>query len=469
MHRSLAPLALLALVLVIVACATPSSGTSPATAIPAPQATATSAGTTKVPPTQVATSSGQVEITSERVGLPDASKSFSVHLHIAFSQDSTVKAYAEAARQRMTEWVQAHPEWAVETRIFSNSVASLPGLLEEARAGRGADCANIVPEYFPLFKNAGYLQPITQYFTPEEMQDFFPYVRNTVTLDGEVYAYWFYTDERVIYRRTDLVPDAPTTWDELQAAALEATKKDPKVAGFLFNGGRWAGTWADWIAYFWGQGGELTDKNNVPIFAEGQNREYMLNVLNFIKGLVDSGASPERVANITTYSTFIEEATAGTVAMFMATDSQYAQLKQALPEEEFAKWQVSPLPGRVAGESATTAGGWSFGVLTPDPEKAAACMDFLKFVYGPEFNAATGLLPSRASTYKKFDRFSEPFYQTLAKGLEKGHPQPILPYTPALSAAFQVMVGDVLTGAATPEQALDTMATEAKAAYEQTK
>jgi multiple sugar transport system substrate-binding protein len=361
-----------------------------------------------------------------------------------------------------------HPDWAIETRIFTNSVGSLPGLLEDTRVGRGPDCANIVPEFFTPFKDNGYLQPITEFFTEEEMNDFFPYIRDTVRLGtDDVWAYWFYTDVRVIYYRTDLVPVAPTTWDELRDFALAAEAQDSSVDGFLYNGGRWAGTWADWISYFRSQGGELVDDDFRPIFAEGENREYMLNMLNFMKDLVDSGASPQRVVNYTTYADFIEAATNGTVAMFMGVDSQYAQLRGALPAEEFEKWAVTRLPGRTPDQAATLSGGWSFGVLTEDPEKAAMCVDFLKSVYGPEFNGVTGLLPPRASTYGEFELFDTPVYQSFAESLQFGRPQPITPYTSALSEGFQIMVGDVLTGAATPEEALDEMLALAQSAFEQ--
>lgn len=408
-----------------------------------------------------------IVITSDRVGFPDATKTFSVHIHVAFSQDSGTAVYADAARAGMTNWVMNHPDWAIETRIFTNSVGSLPGLLEDARVGRGPDCANIVPEFFPIFRDNGYLQPITEFFTDDEMADFFPYIRETVRLGTEeVYAYWFYTDVRVLYYRTDLIPAAPTTWNELRDLALAAEAQDPTVDGFLFNGGRWAGTWADWISYFWSQGGVLTGENIEPIFNEGENREYMLNLLGFMKDLVDSGASPQRVVNSAAYSEFVEAASNNTVAMFMGVDSLYAQLRGALPAEEFEKWAVARLPGRTADQTATLSGGWSFGILTEDAEKAATCIDFLKSVYGPEFNAATGLLPSRASTYAEYEIFNTPVYQAFADALQFGHPQPITPYTPALSEAFQIMVGDVLTGAASLEAALDEMASQVQTAFE---
>ena len=105
--------------------------------------------------------------------------------------------------------------------------------LEKARVGEAPDCANVDSFTIPLFIEQGVLQPIDDYLSQEQLDDLFPYVRDVMTgPDDHVYAWWWSTDLRVIYRRTDLVPDAPTTWDELIEFAKEAERKDPKVDGY---------------------------------------------------------------------------------------------------------------------------------------------------------------------------------------------------------------------------------------------
>jgi multiple sugar transport system substrate-binding protein len=364
----------------------------------------------------------------------------------------------------MIEWVKAHPDWAIEPRIFTNSAGSLPGLLEEARAGRAPDCANLTPPFFAAFIDNGFLQPITGYLTEDEVQNFFPYVRESSTFDDEIYTYWLQTGTRVIYYRTDLVPQAPGTWDQVREFALAAKAEDPSVDGFLFNAGRWNGTYTDLIAWYWSQGGEVADEDGKPVFHEGDNREYMLNLLYFLKDLVDSDASPQRVVNITTYRDMVEAASNGTVAIFFSTSNSWSQMEEALPEEEMAKWAVAPMPGPSADQPGqAVCSGWSVGVLTEDGDKAAMCMDFVKTVFGPDWHAATGLLPPRRSEFE--EAFDEPVFQVFAEGLEQGRTTPVLPYSAALSDAFNVMIGDVLTGVAA-EEALDTMAETVQAAYE---
>jgi multiple sugar transport system substrate-binding protein len=131
-----------------------------------------------------------------------------------------------------------------------------------------------------LFIQQGALAPVTEYFTQEEIDDLFPFIQAGITgPDGELYAWWWNTDLRLLYRNQELVPDAPQDWAELKAAALTAAEQGKE--GVIFNGGRWEGTTFDWLAQFWAQGGELVDDSGKPIFGEGEDREKMLSALNF--------------------------------------------------------------------------------------------------------------------------------------------------------------------------------------------
>jgi multiple sugar transport system substrate-binding protein len=285
-----------------------------------------------------------------------------------------------------------------------------------------------------------------------------------------MYAYWFATDGRILYRRTDLVPEAPRTWDELILAAKEAEGKDSKVDGYLFNGGRWEGTTFDNLAHFWSQGGELVDEQGKPIFGEEPHRTYMLNEMNFLKETVESGASPQRVATIKDYAEFEAAAQAQQVAMFQGGDFQYPTLKETLPPEEFKKWEVSLLPTRSAGDTPSSgSGGWTIGSFSDDPKKVEMCMKFTKDVFIGGMNEVTGQLPTNPKYFDTINRFDEPIYDDFRVMLEHGKARPGVPVYPTMSEEIQVAIGTVLTEEATPEEALDRAYKASLAAYEEQK
>ncbi|CAA9457355.1 MAG: FIG00985349: hypothetical protein [uncultured Rubrobacteraceae bacterium] len=410
-------------------------------------------------------------LTLDRIGREDAPKTMTLQLNNSYTHQSSTPTWADGFERLFTKFAEDHPDWKLELKIVPDeqSTQAQARLLEQARAGRAPDCANVDSFVVAQFIEQDALQPMDEYFDQEEIDGLFPFVKDVVVGDdGKLYAYWWATDLRLLYRRSDLVPEAPRTWDELIRAAQEAEQKDSKVDGYLFNGGRWEGTVFDNLAHFWSQGGELVDGQGKPIFHEGQNREYMLNTMEFLKEAVDSGASPERVATIKDYSEFESAAQAGTVAMFQGGDFQYPPLEESLPPEEFKKWEVSFIPTMNQGDlQRTGTGGWTMGAFSDDPEKVEMCAEFTKEVYVGEGNQVTGQLPTNPEIFEQEKKFQDPIYDTFREGLKEGEARPGVPVYPEISNQLQIAIGTVLTGEATPEEALDEAADASMAAYEQ--
>jgi multiple sugar transport system substrate-binding protein len=401
----------------------------------------------------------------DRIGREDAPNTMEVQLNVTYTHQAPTPSWAEGFERLFTKFAQDHPDWRLDLKIIpgSQTTQEQARLLEAARVGRAPACANVDSFVVPQFIQQEALKPIDEYFTQEEIDGLYPFVRDIVVGDdGKVYAYWWATDLRLLYRRKDLVPEAPKTTDELIEAALTAKKKDPNVDGYLYNGGRWEGTTFDNLAYFWSQGGELVDGEGNPVFAEGRNREYMLNLFGFIKETVESGASPQRVSTIKDYTQFQAAAQDGSVAMFLGGDFQWPALKESLPPEEFEKWEVTAdpvIPTLNPGDRpATGTGGWTNAAFADDPEKVKMAMEFTKQVYIGEGNQVTGQLPTNPELFDRYDKFSDPIYDTFREGLKYGMARPGFAIYPQISSQLQVAVGTVLTGEATPEQALDRAA-----------
>src|SRR3712207_530057 len=155
-----------------------------------------------------------------------------LQLNNSYTHQSSTPSWADGFERLFTQFAKDHPDWKLELEIVPDdqTTQEQARLLEEARVGRAPDCANVDSFVVAQFIEQGALKPIDQYFTEEELSGLFPFVRDIVVGDdGKMYAYWFATDGRVLYRRTDLVPEAPRTWDELIEAAKAAEQKDSKV------------------------------------------------------------------------------------------------------------------------------------------------------------------------------------------------------------------------------------------------
>jgi multiple sugar transport system substrate-binding protein len=410
-------------------------------------------------------------LTLDRIGEEDAPNTMTLQLNNSYThQNATTQSWADGFERLFTKFAEEHPDWKFELEIVPDdqTTQEQARLLEEARVGRAPDCANVDSFVVAQFIEQGALKPVDEYFTQEEIDGQFPFVRDVVVGDdGKMYAAWWATDVRVLYRRTDLVPEAPRTWDELIEYANAAEEQNPDVDGYLFNGGRWEGTTFDNLAHFWSQGGELVDDNGKPIFGEEPHRTYLLNELNFLKEAVDSGASPQRVATIKDYAEFESAAQAQQVAMFQGGDFQYPPLKETLPPEEFEKYEVSLLPTMNPNDPQKTGtGGWTMGAFSDDPKKVEMCMEFTKDVFIGEGNEVTGQLPTSPKLFDTLDKFQDPIYDTFNEALKYGEARPGVPVYPKISEELQIAIGTVLTEEATPEEAVDKAYKASLTAYE---
>jgi multiple sugar transport system substrate-binding protein len=405
-------------------------------------------------------------VTNERAGLADAPNKLVFALPAWESPSfSAVPAWADGYKKLFQDFISNHKDWQIDFQYQGDDTGQVAArLLEQAKAGNAPDCSAIDSFVLRQFIDNRVLKPMTPYFTKEQVADLFPFIRDVVvTKDGELYAWWWATDIRVLWRNTDVVPTAPKTWADLKQAALASKEKG--MEGVLFNAGRWEGTTFDWLANFWSQGGELVDANAKPIFGEGDNRAKMIKAVNYYKDLVDSGAAPKRVLNIKAYDDINAAAAAGTTALFIGGNFQYGQLKNALDPEEFAKWQPSPIPGAKEGQNAAGTGGWAFGSFSNDPKKVAFCAELVKAIYNGPANALQDQLPTQRALFDKYDQFKTPIDKGFAAALDKGKARPGVAIYPEISNQIQIMMGDVLSGTKPTDEAVDAAYKAALSAY----
>jgi multiple sugar transport system substrate-binding protein len=368
----------------------------------------------------------------------------------------------EYVKNAVSNFEKNHPNLKLDNSQLSstNSNESMANLMQQVTQGRAPDISMIDSFMFPQFmKN---LQPLDDYLAKAgiKAEDFFPFVQNVVKgPDGKIYGLWFNTDTRVLFYRKDLIPEPPKTWDEVLTIGqqLKAKGMDP----LTFPGGRGEGaTITSILPFFWGQGGKLVDDQGNATFASGDNKQKMLNVLTFVNKLVQTGVTPQRVANYKIENDQNNELPSGKIAMFLGGSWQGQVLHDLLGEQEFAKWAVAPIPQMSADQHATAAGGWVYGVFTKDPAKAQAAVDFLVDTFIGDKGMGQwcdigGWLPTRKSLYGspnwKGTKFNDDFKLQLDKYAQT---RPSAPVYSKISEQMQIALSSVISGSKSPEDAL---------------
>jgi multiple sugar transport system substrate-binding protein len=372
------------------------------------------------------------------------------------SPKSAVPAVREYYQSHIEAWAKTHPDVMLDVSFNSSDInASMTRMQEQAVAGRAPDVAML--DSFFLSRFYQYLQPLDRFYGPDQVNDFVGFARNGMRgPDGKLKALWVNTDVRVLNYRKDLVTTPPKTWDELLALAAELSKRG--LTGYLYPGGRGEGTVMEHLPMFWAQGGELVDDAGKPVFGTGKNRVAMLNVLNFLKRTIDSGASPNRVVNYRFEADMYPEILQGKVVMFLGGSWMVQQLRGLGDKSD---WGIAPIPLMTAGDPVTAAGGWTYAVFTPDAKKQALIIDLVNsLVASPAAMAAStaalGNLPTRTSVaHGDYAYVKTPMVQAYLDLLRYGRARPGATIYPSISTELQVAISDVITGQQTPEAALD--------------
>ena len=140
-------------------------------------------------------------VTADHVGKPDAPNTLTpaAQPRPVAEQPATKEIGAKYAAA-WEKWAEAHPDWQVNFEFFSQDIGGEHArLLEQARAGRAPDCVTVDSFQLALFVKNGVLQPLDEFFTKEEIDDLFPFIREGITgPDGHIYAWWWGTDLRVL-------------------------------------------------------------------------------------------------------------------------------------------------------------------------------------------------------------------------------------------------------------------------------
>ncbi|PYQ12206.1 MAG: hypothetical protein DMF80_18875 [Acidobacteria bacterium] len=399
-------------------------------------------------------------VTPMRVGRADAPLTLSVWAQQDYSHLAARPAIAGIFHDVFREWAATHPGVQLRVSVMPALEQHKAKLLLAAAAGRLPDIASVDSFWMPLFMAGGHVQALNAWWPEADRADFLPFTIQTLSDGaGNVYGVWHGTDCRVLYYRKDLLPAPPRTWAELLEDAGRISR-ERRIAGYLYNAGRWEAAVFDHLPMFWAQGGELVDAAGRPVFGAPPNRERMLNVLAFLRDTIRSGASPRSVLANNDYQQLTSAAVAGDVAMFLGGSWQLPDLRTGLSASEFAKWDIAPIPQKDAGPEATGTGGWVWVVFARDPERQKAAAEFLLTVESPtnvgRISQITGQLPVRRSVYRDFAFFRDnPWYARFGQMLVHGRARPAVPIYPAISAQLQLAVGYAVSGEKTPERALD--------------
>lgn len=277
----------------------------------------------------------------------------------------------------------------------------------------------------------------------------------SATYNGTLYALPQNTNGQLLYRNTDLVSEAPSSWSDVVNAckAVVEQKKDclttqlKQYEGITIATGNFMDGW----------GGSILDDSGKPAVDSEKSKEGLQALVDAYKDHTISPASTAATEEETNLAF-----TSGDTAMainwpYMWTNAQEADATKG-------KVEVQPLVGK-DGTGVSTLGGYNNGINVKSKNKATA-LDFIRFIVDPANQKAfaeASFPPVLASIYDDQSLIDEfPYLPALKKSLEAAKPRPVSPNYDQLTKAIQDNAYAAVTGAVDVSKATSDMAAAIK-------
>lgn len=365
-------------------------------------------------------------------------------------------SFHQAREYEFWEWLaqeykKEHPNVEVKVEfVSSDDYFSSTRLLSSFASGQGPDLFFISPATVKRFAEAGVLYPLTEYFTPEVRNDFYPAALDSVTVGYDIYAVPFETEllglfyNKEVFKRHGLNP--PRTWEDMKQAAK--TLKSGSLSGLTIE--TFEGVYQNfsWLPFLWQGGGNLLteDGKQAALSDSGALRMY-----GYFRSLVDQGLlnmRPSRPA------TDIGILAAGETAMQVSGSWNIRMLETEFNSQPIG---VVPLPIPEGGSRLTIAGGWKLAANLHS-EHAQEAAKFIMWAFAGKPNIPLKWVNEVKFAYSPRKSVMEAGEQSYRQGLravftdeifgtERGEPQ----YPEEINRIFSDSLQELLFGENSPD------------------
>lgn len=254
-------------------------------------------------------------------------------------------------------------------------------------SGEGPDIFLISPGDFLRYYNGGVLEDLTQYMDQKAVNDFYPNVMATRTVNGKIYGLPMEVEPMAMYYSIKAFEgaglsesDVPKTWDQLLQVARKLKKGDRFGVLFETSPGYYQNF--TWYPFMWQGGGSAVSKNNK---SSDFDSKAAIQALKFWQESIQSGVAP-RQASGTGGNDIVANLGSEFCAMQNCGIWGVAAMKDGKPGFEYG---VSKLPLPPGGSYTTVFGGWAF-VANSKGKNPEAAGQFCAWALGSMSNDSIG-------------------------------------------------------------------------------
>ena len=295
------------------------------------------------------------------------------------------------------------------------------------------------------FAKSGWIMPLDK-FNPKK-SDFFNGQIQGATYKGKLYGMPWFINAQGLYYRTDLMPQAPTTPQQVVTMAKQAMAKDPSIkTGFAFAGDKYEGVVTTFLCIAAGFGGSL-DLKHIDSSQNVQALTYMKNLI-YQDGVTPQGATSWQEPNL-------EQAfLSGQAAMALNWPYVFSEAEAANSQVK-GKTGWVPFPSTKSPKAAL---GGDDLLINAKSKNADAAYKFISYLTSQKAQIARALAagdpPALKSAYTQELYSKAPYFKDEQKVYAVVSPRPVTPDYPKVSDALQTQLNAALTNQKSPQAAL---------------
>jgi multiple sugar transport system substrate-binding protein len=377
---------------------------------------------------------------------------------------SSVGREGDVIRRQLERFSHIHPEITVALRPTPDAADQRHQLFVQWLNARAADpdVLQLDVVWTPEFAAAGWIASLDRFHAA--IEDFFPAAVTANRWNGALYSLPWFIDVGMLYRRTDLAPQAPRDLQTLVEDAKAVQRQGQAPFGFVWQGARYEGLVTVFLEHLGAFGGAILDEAGHVVV----DSEAAVRALTFMRDTIyTDGIVPPSVL------TWQEEQTrlafqSGQAVFMRNWPYAYALLEDGAQSRVAGRVAVSSMPSARGGAATAALGGSTLAVNTfsDQPDAAYALIEFLlQPEQMLERARIAGQYPTRPALYETTalrEALTIPADQAL-QVIERATPRPVTPVYSQLSDMLQISIHRVLTRQQEPGPALREAAASMRA------
>jgi ABC-type glycerol-3-phosphate transport system substrate-binding protein len=344
--------------------------------------------------------------------------------------------------EKIDEFESAQPD--VRLQFELKKAAGKGGVLDFLRTTQ-AVVPSLLPDIVELdavevraAAEEGLIQPLDELIPAELAADLYPFAEEAGSVDGQLYGLQYFADLDHLVYNSGRIATPPSAWPGVLSGS----------GPYVFPAGGLVGLVNDafLVQYLAVRPWPAGDNSGEPFL----DAESLTAVLQYYQDGISRGIFPTEILN--------HHTTADSWRSYLAGEATLAQVSahQFLGERAQALNPVAARVPAINGPASPISRGRVLALVTADPIRQSASIEFMTQFMAPETNAAwtqsSYYLPTRQSALPFWDT-GDSYSPFIHQQLQAARPRPFIPNYTRVAAALQVAVEDVLTGSATPEQA----------------